>query len=73
MDDEPDVPGEETAPLKMLELAAKPTHRRITLPTRISWRILMELKDAMEQTEHISHAAHGHDDGGGHGDPRMGT
>jgi hypothetical protein len=31
----------------------------------------MELKDTLEHTEHISHAAH--DEGGGHGDPRLGT
>src|SRR6266852_1905091 len=40
-------------------------------PIDTSRRVLMELKDAMEQTEHISHAAHGHDEGG-HGDPRLG-
>ncbi|HSY51763.1 MAG TPA: DUF4337 family protein [Thermoanaerobaculia bacterium] len=34
----------------------------------------MELKDSLEQSEHIAHAAHGHDEGG-HGDPkqRLGT
>lgn len=33
----------------------------------------MELKDTLEHTEHISHAAHRHDERGGHLDSKLGT